>query len=95
MAKKLETKETAGISEGAPILDAEWCYQFFDNEPMIFGYQEEGQSATPLVLQIQPNEGEGLQFTQNGMAFRIFPRPISEATKLERAKEKQKNASKD
>ena len=69
------------------IQDAEWCFQFFNNEPVIFAWQQEGAEPSPLVLQIQPKEGEGLNFQQNGMMFRIFPRPISEETKLEREKE--------
>ena len=69
------------------IKDAEWCFQFFNNEPIVFAYSNEGEEATPLVLQLIPNEGEGLNFQQNGMSFRIFPRPISEETKIERQKE--------
>ncbi len=91
MAQKLETKENLSKSPiKSPIKDAEWCFQFFDNEPMIFAYQEAGEVPKPLIFQIQPEEGEGLNFHQNGMSFRIFPRPISEATKLEREKENQK-----
>jgi hypothetical protein len=44
-----------------------------------------------LVLQLQPTEGEGLNFQQNGMTFRVFPREISEETKQQRAEQ---NASK-
>ena len=69
------------------IKDAEWCFQFFNNEPIVFAYSNEGEEATPLVLQLVPVEGEGLNFQQNGMTFRIFPRPISEETKIERQKE--------
>jgi hypothetical protein len=77
------------ITEAQPITDAEWCFQFFNNEPIVFAFSNEGEIATPLALQIQPKEGEGLNFQQNGMSFRIFPRPISEETKKER-----ENASK-
>jgi len=78
------------IEEPKPILDAEWCFQFFNNEPVVFAYSNEGEEASTLTLQIQPKEGEGLTFKQNGMLFTVFPRPISEETKLERAKENQK-----
>jgi hypothetical protein len=77
----------------AEIGDAEWCFQFFNNEPIVFAYSNENEVAAPLTLQIQSIEGQGLNFQQNGMVFRIFPRPISEETKLERINEK--NASKD
>jgi hypothetical protein len=79
---ELELKEPVEAIE-----DAEWCFQFFNNEPIVFAYSNEGEQAAPLVLQLQPNEGEGLNFQQNGMAFRIFPRPISEESKKQRIEE--------
>ena len=75
------------LPEPKMIEDAEWCFQFFNNEPVVFGYQSQGADASPLVLQIQPKEGEVLNFRQNGMEFKIFPRPISEETKIEREKD--------
>lgn len=75
------------IPEAEPIGDAEWCFQFFNNEPIVFAYSNEGEEATPLVLQLRPVKGEGLNFEHNGMSFRIFPREISERTKTERANE--------
>jgi hypothetical protein len=81
---ELSPQEEVNIPEAQPITDAEWCFQFFNNEPIVFAFSNEGEIATPLALQIQPKEGEGLNFQQNGMSFRIFPRPISEETKKER-----------
>ena len=52
-----------------------------------FAFSNEGEEPAPLVLQLQPNEGEGLNFQQNGMTFRVFPREISEETKIERKKQ--------
>ena len=75
------------IEKQNKIEDAEWCFQFFNNEPIVFAYSNEGEEASPLVLQLQPNEGEGLNFQQNGMTFRIFPRPISEESKKQRIEE--------
>lgn len=86
MAEKLEPQGSVQLPESNPILDAEWCFQFFDNDPIVFAYSNEGEEAAPLNLQINPTEGEGLTFKQNGMLFRVFPRPISEETKLERIK---------
>ena len=85
-----ELQQDAGsinIPELQPIQDAEWCFQFFNNEPIVFAWSNEGEEPTPLVLQLQPVEDEGLNFQQNGMTFRIFPREISEETKLERKKQ--------
>jgi hypothetical protein len=75
------------IGETKTIEDAEWCFQFFNNEPIVFAWQKEGQEPSPLILQIQPNESDKLTFRQNGMEFSIFPRPISEESKLQRKKE--------
>jgi hypothetical protein len=86
---ELSPQEEVNIPEAKPIADAEWCFQFFNNEPIVFAWSNEGEESTPLVLQLQPKDGEGLNFQQNGMSFRIFPRPISEETKKER-----ENASK-
>jgi hypothetical protein len=76
--------------EATPILDAEWCFQFFDNEPIVFAWTKEGAEGAPMVINIDSVEGQGISFNQNGMSFRIFPKPISEKTKLERKKENQK-----
>ena len=81
---ELSPQEEVNILEAKPIKDAEWCFQFFNNEPIVFAWSNEGEEPSPLVLQLQPKDGEGLNFQQNGMSFRIFPRPISEETKKER-----------
>jgi hypothetical protein len=81
---ELSPQEEVNIPEAKPITDAEWCFQFFNNEPIVFAWSNEGEEPAPLVLQLQPKDGEGLNFQQNGMSFRIFPRPISEETKKER-----------
>lgn len=92
--EKLQQQEAGSIitSEANPIVDAEWCFQFFNNEPIVFAWSGENSDSTPLVIELKPIEGEGLNFQQNGMVFKIFPRPISEESKLERAKQ---NESKD
>ena len=85
--EEVQLQEEINVSEAQPIQDAEWCFQFFNNEPIVFAWQEQGVEPSPLVLQIQPKDGDGLNFQQNGMTFRIFPRPISEETKKERENE--------
>jgi hypothetical protein len=89
--EELQQQEAGSINapEAQSIEDAEWCFQFFNNEPIVFAFSNEGETATSLILQIQPKESDGLNFQQNGMTFKIFPRPISEETKKER-----ENASK-
>ena len=91
--EELQQQDAGSINvpEAQPIQDAEWCFQFFNNEPIVFAWSNEGEEPAPLVLQLQPTEGEGLNFQQNGMTFRVFPREISEETKQQRAEQ---NASK-
>ncbi len=85
---ELSPQKEVSIPETQPIQDAEWCFQFFNNEPVVFAWQNEGEEPQPLILKVQPTEGEGITFRQNGMSFTIFPRPISEETKKQREEEK-------
>ena len=71
----------AEIEQLPTIQDAEWWFQFFNNEPVVFAWQQENSEPSPLVLQLQPIESDVLTFRQNGMEFKIFARPISEDTK--------------
>lgn len=87
MAEELEQDGSLEIETPKVIEDVEWCFQFFNNEPEVFAFSSEGEPAGNLSIELKPLEGEGLSFTHNGMAFRIFPRPISEETKIARAKE--------
>jgi hypothetical protein len=95
--EELQQQEAGSIeaTESKPIADAEWCFQFFNNEPIVFAWSNEGEESAPMILQIQPQTGEGLNFQQNGMTFRIFPREISEETKAVRKEQTEKNESKD
>ena len=38
------------VAEAQPIQDAEWCFQFFNNEPIVFAWSNEGEEAAPLVF---------------------------------------------
>lgn len=90
-----ETEKTTAEVNTLPIettiQDVEWCFQFFNNEPIVFAWSDEAAEPLPLTLQIEPIAGQGLHFQQNGMEFKVFPRQISEATKLERQESKANN----
>jgi hypothetical protein len=81
--EELQQQEAGSINvpEAQSIEDSEWCFQFFNNEPVVFGWQSENTPPSPLVLQLQPVEGDVLTFRQNGMEFKIFARTITEETK--------------
>lgn len=75
------------------IQQAEWCFQFFDNEPVVFGWTKDEDKSSNLVIELRPLEEDTLTFQQNGMMFKIFPREMSEESKLAREQQKQQNAS--
>lgn len=85
MAEELEQNGELELETPKVIEDVEWCFQFFNNEPEVFAFSNEGEPAGNLSIELKPFEGEALSFSHNGMAFRLFPRAISEETKLERA----------
>jgi hypothetical protein len=88
MAEELKSQNEGELETTPKVIeDAEWCFQFFNNEPEVFAYSNEGESAGNLAIELKPFEGEGLSFNHNGMTFRIFPRPISEESKKVRAEE--------
>jgi hypothetical protein len=92
--EETQTQGSVEIPKQEQIKDAEWCFQFFNNKPVVFGWQSENAEPAPLVLQIQPVEGDVVTFKHNGMEFRIFAKPISEETKQIR-KEQDANQNKE
>lgn len=79
--------------ESKPIKDAEWCFQFFDNEPVVFAWNKlENEQSVPFILELKPVEGQGVTFSSAGMVFKIFPREITEETKIQRQLEKEQEA---
>ena len=75
------------IPESERFTETEWCFQFFNNEPVVFGWSEVSDAGGPLVIKLEPVKDEALTFSQNGMQFRIFPREMSEDTKEKRAQQ--------
>jgi hypothetical protein len=68
----------------------EWCYQFFDDEPVVFAFSKNPNDGakTPLQIVVQPIEGGGIFFRSKGMVFKIFARELSEASKIELEQQK-------
>ena len=74
----------------------EWCYQFFDDEPVVFAFSKESGepgNKTPLQIVLDPVKNGGIFFKSKGMTFKIFARELSEASRLEleAAKAKEQN----
>lgn len=49
--------------------DAEFCYQFDDDEPIVFGL-----GSNNLTLTINPSTGGNISFNHNNRRFKIFAR---------------------
>jgi len=74
------------------IQQAEWCFQFFDNEPVVFAYAKSETESSNLVIELRPVGDDTLVFQQNGMSFKIFPREMTEESKQLREQQKYQNA---
>jgi hypothetical protein len=95
MAEQLNlfNEEQLGALEYETYNQTEWCFQFFDNEPIVFGWDLDESKSSPMVIELKPQSNNILTFTQKGMTFKIFPREMSEESKLLREEQKQQNAS--
>ena len=91
---ELSPEEEINIPEAQPIADAEWCFQFFDTDPVVFAWNATTEpQSNPLVIELKPIEGDGLSFTKDGMVFKIFSRHITEETKIQRQKQMEQSDS--
>ena len=77
------------VEPQSEIQQAEWCFQFFDNEPVVFAYSKSETDSSNLVIELRPTQDDTLTFQQNGMTFKIFPREMSEESKQLREQQKQ------
>jgi len=89
----VEPKGEIKIADSKEIEQAEWCFQFFDNEPVVFAYSKSESDSSNLVIELRPVSDDVLTFTQNGMLFKIFPREMSEESKQLRDQQNQQNAN--
>ena len=46
---ELSPQEEVNIPEAQPIADAEWCFQFFNNVPILLERSNEGEEQAPFV----------------------------------------------
>jgi len=89
MAEQLSLFNDKQLESLEEIRNAEWCFQFFDNEPVVFAFSKENDKASNLVIELKPTQNDVLTFQQNGMVFKIFPREMSEDSKELREQQKQ------
>lgn len=67
------------IERGKVILDAEWCFQFNDEEPIVFAFtnpQNVGKEEQNLEITIKNHRGTNMIFTDDSTRnkFKLFVR---------------------
>jgi|LakMenEpi03Aug12_release.lakeMendotaPanAssembly.Ray.scaffolds.fasta_scaffold92997_7 hypothetical protein len=78
------------------INDAEFCFQFNEEEPVVFAWAE-GPLENPLgsphkfSFEMEALEGANIVFSDGAKTFKIFARPISEQSA--ELREQQKNGN--
>lgn len=73
--------------------DAEFCFQFDDEEPVVFAWPDdpvppESEEAHEITFSVKAIEGNNLVFGNGNRTFKIFAREISQATLETREKSK-------
>lgn len=91
----VEPTNNSEVTLSGDIMETEWCFQFFDNVPVVFAWSDVNDNGGPLVIKLQPNTNELLTFKQNGMEFKIFPREMTETTYQKRAETNENKYKKD
>ena len=79
--EQMNPKGDISITQPKMIAEAEWCFQFFDNEPVVFAFSKSETDSSNLVIELRPTEDDTLTFSHNGMSFKIFPREMTEETR--------------
>jgi len=65
--------------------EAEWCFQFDDDEPFVFSWSRTDSTPGELTFVIKPQDGSAIIFTApGGKKFRLFAREMSDSTKKSR-----------
>jgi hypothetical protein len=79
------------LQQRIPIADAEFCFQFNDEEPQVFAWNKfptpDGEDLARVVFTVEAVENSSLEFQKNGKIFKIFARQITEETKALRERE--------
>ena len=78
-----QSEETFTAQQEPNLLpDAEWCFQFDNEEPVIFAWSNENDPEAVFNLTIPAVEGTAASFKcpTTGRSFTLMVRPISEET---------------
>ena len=86
MNRKITVEEKEEIL-GEKILDqAEWCFQFDENDPTVFAWSTKDSEPGDFSILIPAVDGTAATFRcpETGKTFKITVRPMSESTRQRR-----------
>lgn len=90
----MENTSIINSAEPQKIVDAEFCFQFDNDEPFVFAWSNESlndeDSPHELTFSLKALEGTNIVFHSNNKEFKIFARPITEESKKLRKEQKEK-----
>jgi hypothetical protein len=70
--------------------EAEWVFQFDDDDPVIFAWSDDDKGIGEINITLKSNSESNVIFysPDKSKLFRLYSRPISESTKLLRETKK-------
>jgi hypothetical protein len=80
------TEVSQELNQPVTIDQAEWCFQFDGDSPVIFAWSKENEEAGDFNLTIPPVAGTAATFKcpNTGKTFSLLVRPMSEETRRNR-----------
>jgi hypothetical protein len=76
-----------GTITGRKFDQAEWCFQFDDEEPNAFAWSQSAEDPGDLNFNIGPTEGANITFrSPGGKTFTLFVREMTDAVREARDK---------
>jgi len=85
MSDSIQTKEEELVTFQTPEIvhfkRAEWCFQFDDEEPIVFAWSQDEEDPGNIVLKLEPRSNSTLFFkSASGKEMKMFSREITEPT---------------
>ena len=86
MDKKISVQEKEEILKENILEQAEWCFQFDENDPTVVAWSTKDSDPGDFSILIPAVEGTAAVFKcpETGKTFKILVRPMSELTKKRR-----------
>jgi len=81
--KKIEEIATEIADSYTEFDEAEWVFQFNDEEPIVFAWSEGSDDAGEVIITLKPHDKSSITFRNEdgSKTLSLYARPISEETK--------------